>query len=72
MSEHKHYIPIWFFVGSLLLFYGVLITATGIYHYFRPPENEVVLGSLHAGIWWGALLTVLGAFYSIRFRPGKK
>lgn len=71
MSEQKHYIPIWFFIGALLLFYGVLITATGLYHYFEPPENPVALSHLHAGIWWGALLTVLGALYCHYFRPGR-
>jgi hypothetical protein len=72
MSEQKHYIPIWFFVGSLLLWYGVLITGAGIYTYFRPPEHPVTLAYLHAGIWWGALLIVLGAVYCHRFWPGKQ
>ncbi|HSB17642.1 MAG TPA: hypothetical protein VLE22_24555 [Bryobacteraceae bacterium] len=72
MSEQKHYIPIWFFVGALLLFYGVLITGAGIYYLFAPMPNEVVLAHLHAPIWWGGLLTALGAFYTIHFRPGKQ
>jgi hypothetical protein len=29
----------------------------------------VVLERLHAAIWWGALLIVLGGFYTIRFFP---
>jgi hypothetical protein len=24
---------------------------------------------LHANVWWGALMAVLGLFYVIRFRP---
>jgi hypothetical protein len=72
MSEQKQYIPIWFFVGGLLLFYGLLIMGTGIYEYFRPSEHPVALAHLHAGIWWGALLLVLGIVYCYRFRPGKK
>ena len=72
MSEQKHYIPIWFFVGTLLLFYGVLITGAGLYYLFAPMPNEVALAHLHAPIWWGALLTVLGAFYTIHFRPRKQ
>jgi hypothetical protein len=29
----------------------------------------VVLDNLHAGIWWGALLIVLGVLYSFKFSP---
>lgn len=72
MGETKHYIPIWFFVGSLLLLYGILITGAGIYHLFVPLKQPVVLAELHAPIWWGAILTVLGAFYCVHFRPGKE
>lgn len=62
-------IPIWFFIGALLLIYGVLITGAGIYELSSPPEHPVVLASLHAGIWWGVLLIIIGAVYTIRFRP---
>lgn len=64
-------ISIWFFIGALLLIYGVLILGAGLYDLATPPEHPVVLANLHAGIWWGALLIVLGGFYSIRFRPGR-
>ena len=62
-------ISIWFFIGLLLLAYGVLILATGIAEWSSPPP--VVRADLHAAVWWGALLTGLGAFYSFRFAPGK-
>jgi hypothetical protein len=65
-------ISIWFFVGVLLFIYGLLILGAGIYGLSTPPEHPVVLAELHAGIWWGALLTVMGAVYSVRFRPGRK
>jgi len=26
---------------------------------------------LHAAIWWGALLLIMGAIYTFRFLPGK-
>jgi hypothetical protein len=29
----------------------------------------VVLYNLHANIWWGGLLLVLGVFFSLRFSP---
>lgn len=62
-------ISIWFFIGVLLLVYGILILGAGIYEVVSPPANPVVLSELHAGIWWGALLTVLGVFYAVRFSP---
>ncbi|MBI4877294.1 MAG: hypothetical protein HY822_21925, partial [Acidobacteria bacterium] len=52
MSEGKHYISIWFFIGSLLGVYGVLILGAGIYGAIHPPAEKVVLSELHAGIWW--------------------
>ncbi len=64
-------ISIWFFVGSLLLIYGVLILGAGLYERAFPPEHPVVLADLHAGIWWGVLLIILGVVYTIRFSPRK-
>jgi len=29
----------------------------------------VVLFPLHASIWWGALLAVVGAIYCVKFSP---
>lgn len=67
----RHFISIWFFIGLLLLVYGVIIAGLGLYGLVSPPERMTVLGHLHAGIWWGALLIVLGAIYAWNFRPGK-
>jgi len=64
-------ISIWFFIGTLLLVYGVLITGAGIYELISPPKQELVLVRLHAGIWWGVVLVGLGGFYSYRFFPRK-
>jgi hypothetical protein len=68
----RHFISIWFFIGVLLLIYGVLITGAGIYDLFRPPDNPVHLAYLHAGIWWGGLLTLLGLIYTIKFAPKRE
>ncbi len=63
-------ISIWFFIGLLLLIYGVLILGSGLYEYFNPPAVQtVVLSELHAGIWWGVLLLALGVIYIAKFRP---
>ena len=69
MSDKTDFISIWFFIGAMLLTYGILILGAGIYELYRPPAQEVKLADLHAGIWWGALLSLLGAFYIHRFRP---
>ncbi|HLK21846.1 MAG TPA: hypothetical protein VKT81_23010 [Bryobacteraceae bacterium] len=60
-------LSIWFFVGVLLLIYGVLILGSGLYGLSHPPA--VVLSELHADIWWGILLIMMGAFYTFRFAP---
>ncbi len=69
--ESEHQIPIWFFIGALLLLYGLIIVGAGIYAFACPPpaDQRVALFDLHADIWWGALLVVLGAFYCTGFRP---
>jgi hypothetical protein len=69
VSEKHHIIPVWFFVGVLLLVYGVLIFVSGLAEWSNPPNT--VLAELHAPVWWGGLLVVLGGVYCLMFRPGK-
>jgi len=64
-------VSIWFFIGVLLLVYGVLICGAGIYEWASPPEHPVVMAGLHANIWWGVLLIAMGLFYSLRYSPKK-
>ena len=40
MTEGSH-LSIWFFVGILLTFYGLIITGAGIYGLFVPPHVEL-------------------------------
>jgi len=69
--DSEHQIPIWFFIGVLLGTYGLLIFGSGIYGLIHPPERTVALSYLHADIWWGALLLVLGIVYIVKFRPNR-
>jgi len=63
-------ISIWFFIGLSLAVNGALILAAGIYQLVNPPEAPtVVLFNLHAGVWWGATLLVLGLIYCVKFAP---
>ncbi|MBV8707852.1 MAG: hypothetical protein JO182_10050 [Acidobacteriaceae bacterium] len=65
------FISIWFFIGVLLTVYGVLITATGLWELISPPSNPPVFASLHASIWWGIVLLIIGLIYFVRFFPKK-
>ena len=70
MSEDRHMIPVWFFVGVLLFIYGILIFSSGIVEWSHPPDT--VLAGLHAPVWWGALMIVMGGLFIHLFRPRKK
>jgi hypothetical protein len=67
-------VSIWFFIGISLLVNGVLILGAGLYEYWHPPvlEGRVQLFELHASVWWGALMTIIGAWYCYHFKPGQK
>lgn len=34
-----------------------------------PPANPPVLYNLHASVWWGAVLLIVGLIYFVRFFP---
>jgi len=41
-----------------------VITATGIYQLYYPPETTTILAELHPNLWWGLVMVVVGsAFY---------
>jgi hypothetical protein len=69
---HKSDVSIWFFNGVLLTIYGAMITGYGIYELVSGNMPPVVLARLHAPLWWGAALLVLGLFYCVKFAPEKK
>lgn len=71
MSSQRE-ISIWFFNGVQLLVNGLLVFGAGVYQYFYPPEEKVVLFHLHAGIWFGAILTIAGLAYCLRFSPRRE
>jgi divalent metal cation (Fe/Co/Zn/Cd) transporter len=70
MSEDRHMIPVWLFVGILLFLYGILILVSGLAEWSHPPNTE--LSNLHAPVWWGAIMIAMGALFIQTFRPGKK
>jgi hypothetical protein len=74
---HGSGIPIWFFIGVLLLIYGAMILGYGVYEWVNVANfggqypAGVQLTQLHTPVWWGGLLTALGVLYLVKFRPGR-
>ncbi len=64
-------ISIWFFIGVSLVVNGALILATGIYELSHPPAVQTVLANLHANIWWGGLMLLVGFLYCYYFAPSR-
>lgn len=58
-KESAKLISIWTWVGLVLLCYGLIITATGIY-YAVTELPQTVLGNLNPGLWWGVVMMVAG------------
>jgi hypothetical protein len=50
---------------------GFLILCAGLYSLVSPPAQRVVLYNLHADVWWGAFLFILGLFYTVHFSPAR-
>ena len=73
MRKDRNLISIWFFIGVLLLIYGVAILGAGLMDRNASTAHTVVLAELHAQIWWGVLLLIIGAVYTLKFSPwGRK
>jgi hypothetical protein len=62
-------LSIWFFVGIMTLAYGIVLFPYGAWEWFGGHEPATVLHELHPTFWWGLLLVIFGAFYTIRYRP---
>lgn len=69
---HGSGIAIWFFIGVLLVVYGGMIAAYGIYEWATASYPAgVQLTNLHTPVWWGGILLVIGLLYVVKFRPGR-
>ena len=66
-SMHERSIEIWFYIGTLLAVYGVVLTAAGMYQWIHPPP--AVLASYLATFWAGIILGVIGGMYVAVYRP---
>jgi hypothetical protein len=52
--------------------YGLIIALSGIYLWIDPPARQMALSYLHADVWWGLLMLLVGLVYLIRFWPRRK
>jgi membrane protein implicated in regulation of membrane protease activity len=66
-SHEPEPLPIWFFVGLVLLVYGAIVCGIGFLTgpaatplAARYPDNWWVA---HPGLWWGGLMTAAGAVF---------
>jgi hypothetical protein len=62
-------LSIWFFVGMMMLLYGIVLLPYGAWAWFSNHEANTVLHDLHPTFWWGVLITAFGGYYTARFWP---
>jgi FtsH-binding integral membrane protein len=65
--RHEEMLPVWFFVGIILLVYGVITLITGLTELHHPPDT-VLAAELHPTIWWGVVILLVGVFFAARHR----
>jgi len=52
-------LPVWFFVGLILLVYGLIVVVAGLIGDPRP----TVLRELRPALWWGGIMIAGGAVF---------
>lgn len=67
MNTGQQMLPVWFFIGLLLMIYGIIILIEAVCDWSEP--SSVVLARYHAGLWGGVLLLLIGSFYTLWFWP---
>jgi len=70
MATKRKSISVWYFIGWLLLIYGILILGAGFG--ILSAQSPPVMAELHIGIWWGVLLIMIGLVYVCCFRRGRQ
>ncbi len=61
-KSNQHPLSIWSFVGFMLIIYGIIIFAMGIYYLYTPATTA--LNQLHPSLWWGACMFIAGLLFN--------
>jgi len=61
-------LPVWFWVGIVLIVYGLIIIGSGIYYVLHPPNTA--LSHLHPSLWWGGIMCASGIIFLIMGKRG--
>jgi hypothetical protein len=73
MIHGRNMISIWFFIGVLVLVYGLIILGWGMISGGHAATGRpIALSDLRADLWMGGFMTVAGAFYTFKFAPKRK
>ena len=72
MIHGRNMISIWFFIGVLVLIYGLLILGWGMVSGGHAAGRSIVLSELRTDLWMGGFMTIAGAFYTFHFAPWRK
>jgi len=73
MIHGRNMISIWFFIGVLVLLYGVIILGWGLVSGGQSATGRpIALSYLRTDLWMGGFMTVAGAFYTWKFAPKGK
>ena len=73
MIHGRNMISIWFFIGVLVLVYGIIIFGWGLVSGGHSATGRpITLSELRTDLWMGVFMTLAGAFYTWRFAPKGK
>lgn len=70
MSKQVRMLPVWFFIGVLLVIYGVIIFTVAVVDFNHP--SAVVLSQYHPDLFGGMVLLLIGGLYTFWFWPGRR
>ncbi|MGB9599143.1 MAG: hypothetical protein ACP5QK_05495 [Myxococcota bacterium] len=62
MEDTKQMISVWFWVGCMMLIYGLIITGAGVYYLFLPPQSYAAKWT-NPNLWWGMIMLIVGQIF---------
>jgi hypothetical protein len=54
-------LPIWLFVGIMLVVYGLIVVGSSLF----ASSRQTVLAELRPGLWWGSFMAVFGLMFVV-------